>query len=169
MEPKPNHIPPLVEQALAWLEKMNIAYCYIPESEFWEFKYDGLYMFIVNAPDGNFLEICAPVFITDSDDVEIQDMVYECSEPVIEMEFSSMSHYGYDGHGMCHILQLISPQNPKSRLTKTFFVGKLKEIHELQFKLHDILHCTYEGMFNPPAEVMREILKDVHKSDENDD
>ena len=145
MEPKPNHIPPLVEQALAWLEKMNIAYCYIPESEFWEFKYDGLYMFIVNAPDGNFLEICAPVFITDS------------------------SHYGYDGHGMCHILQLISPQNPKSRLTKTFFVGKLKEIHELQFKLHDILHCTYEGMFNPPAEVMREILKDVHKSDENDD
>lgn len=34
--------------------------------------------------------------------------------------------------------------------------------------MHLILHGTYEGMFNPPAEVMREIFKDL-KFDESDE
>ena len=46
MTAKPNHIPLTVGQALVWLDKMKIAYRYIPESELWVFVYaDGMVLY----------------------------------------------------------------------------------------------------------------------------
>ena len=36
---KPKHIPSIVGQALAWLDKMKIAYRYVPDADLWEFVY----------------------------------------------------------------------------------------------------------------------------------
>lgn len=165
----PDHTPIIVGQALAWLTKMGIAYRYVPNAQSWEFIYDGLYLLIANECEANELGIYAPMLITDSDDEEIQRMVYEWSLPVIENEFSSNCDFGYNGEGLCHGCQWLGIRGQKPHLTKKTFVEKLNEMHELQLKLHFILQCTYEFMFNPPPEVMNEILKDQHKTKDNDE
>lgn len=165
MTAKPNHIPSTVGQALAWLDKMKIAYRYIPESELWEFVYDGLYMLLMNDCKDNEFGLYAPVLITDTDDEEIQKMVYDCSVPTIEQELSPNCDFGYHGEGLCHVAQWWGIQSKNPRLTKKFFVEKLKEMHDFQIKLHFILHCTYEGMFNPPAEVLQEIFKNINAAE----
>ena len=162
------HIPNVVKQALAWLDKMRIAYRYLPESELWEFIYDGLYMLLMNDCKDNEFGLYAPVLITDSDDEEIQKMVYDCSVPSIEQEFSANCDFGYHGEGLCHVAQWWGIQSNSPRLTKKVFMEKLKEMHEYQIKMYFILHCTYEGMFNPPPEVLKEIFKDL-KFDESDE
>ena len=164
----PKHIPNVVKQALTWLDKMKIAYRYIPESELWEFVYDGLYMLLMNDCKDNEFGLYAPVLITASDDEEIQNMVYDCSVPSIEQELSSNCDFGYHGEGLCHIAQWWGIQSNNPRLTKKVFIEKLKEMHEYQIKMYFIFHCTYEGMFNPPQEVLRDIFKDL-KYDENDE
>ena len=164
----PNHIPNVVKQALTWLDKMEIEYRFIPEAQLWEFIYDGLYLLLMNDCENNEFGIYAPMLITDDDDEEIQKMVYECSMPIIEMEFSSNCEVGYDGEGLCHISQWWGIQSPKPRLTKKIFMEKLGEMHELQLKFHFILHCTYEGMFNPPRKVMEEIFRNI-KNEETDE
>lgn len=168
MNNKPTHIPNIVEQALAWLDKMKIAYRYLPESELWEFIYDGLYVLLMNDCNDNEFGLYAPVLITDSDDEEIQKMVYDCSVPSIKQEFSANCDFGYHGEGLCHVAQWWGIQSNSPRLTKKFFMEKLKEMHEYQIKLYFILHCTYEGMFNPPPEVLKEIFKNL-KFDERDE
>lgn len=168
MTTKPNHIPLIVGQALVWLNKMKIAYRYVPDADLWEFVYDGLYMLLMNECEDNEFGLYAPMVITDTDDEEIRKMVYECSVPSIEQELSSNCDFGYHGEGLCHVAQWWGIQSKNPRLTKKVFVEKLKEMHDFQVKLHFILHCTYEGMFNPPAEVMQEIFKNI-KSDESDE
>lgn len=165
---QPDYIPNIVRQALAWLDRMKIAYRYIPEAHLWEFVYDGLYLLLMNDCKDDEFGIYAPTFITDSDDVEIQKMVYECSEPVIDMEFSSNCDIGYDGDGACHVAQWWGYKSEKPRFTRKVFVEKLKEMHDCQLKLYFILHCTYEGMFNPPKEVMKEIFKDLRTDESNE-
>lgn len=167
MNNKSTHIPNIVGQALAWLDKTKIAYRYIPESELWEFVYDGLYMLLMNDCKDNEFGLYAPVLITDSDDEEIQKMVYDCSVPSIEQEFSANCDFGYHGEGLCHVAQWWGIQSNSPRLTKKVFMEKLKEMHEYQIKLYFILHCTYECMFNPPQEVLKDIFKDF-KYDESD-
>lgn len=164
----PRHIPNIVKQALTWLGKMNIAYRYIPESELWEFVYEGLYMLLMNDCKDNEFGLYAPMLITDSDDEEIQKMVYDCSVPLIEQEMSSNCDFGYHGEGLCHVAQWWWIQSNNPRLTKKVFIEKLKEMHEYQIKMHFILQCTYESMFNPPSEVLREIFKDL-KYNESDE
>lgn len=164
----PKHIPAVVKQALAWLDKMEIEYRYIPDAQFWEFVYDGLYLLLMNDCADNEIGIYAPVLITDSEDEEIRKMVYECSEPVIKMEFTSNYDCGYDGGGVCHVAQWWGSKCEKPSLSKKVFVGQLKEMHDCQLKLHFILHCTYEGMFNPPREVMEEIFSNI-KNEEIDE
>lgn len=168
MNNKPTHIPNIVGQALAWLKKMKIAYRYIPESELWEFVYDGLYMLLLNDCKDNEFGLYVPVLITDSDDEEIQKMVYDCSVPSIEQELSSNCDFGYHSNGLCHVAQWWGIQSNNPKLTKEVFMEKLKEMHEYQITMLFILHCTYEGMFNPPPEVLREIFKvlECDKSDE---
>lgn len=168
MTTKPNHIPSIVGQALAWLDKMKIAYGYVPDADLWEFVYDGLYMLLMNDCNDSEFWLYAPMVITDTDDEEIRKMVYECSVPSIEHELSSNCDFGYHGDGLCHVAQWWGIQSKNPRLTKKVFVEKLKEMHDFQVKLHFILHCTYEGMFNPPAEVMQEIFRNI-KSDESDE
>lgn len=164
----PEHIPNIVGQALAWLDKMKIAYRYIPDAKLWEFTYDGLYLLLMNDCEDNEFGIYAPMLITDTDDEEICKMVYECSLPTIEMELSQNCDFGYHGEELCHIAQWWGINSSKPRLTKKAFVAKLKEMHEYQLKLHFILHCTYEGMFTPPREVMEGILKyaEIENNDE---
>ncbi len=161
----PDYTPNIVRQALDWLDRMKISYRYIPDAQLWEFVYDGLYLLLMNDCADDELVIYAPMIITDSEDEEICKMVYECSESVIEMEFSSNCDCGYDGDGVCHIAQWWGFKCEKPRLTKKVFVEKLKEMHDCQLKLHFILHCTYEGMFNPPREVMEEIFKNISTDD----
>ncbi len=168
MRSEPKYIPSTVGQALAWLDKMKIAYRYIPESELWEFVYDGLYMLLMNECEDNEFGLYAPVLITDSDDMEIQKMVYDCSVPTIEQELSPNCNFGYHGEGLCHVAQWWVIQSKNPRLTKKVFVEKLKEMHDFQIKLHFILHCTYEGMFNPPAEVLQEIFKNINAAEPNE-
>ena len=168
MTAKPNHIPSTVGQALAWLDNMKIAYRYIPESELWEFVYDGLYMLLMNECEDNEFGLYAPVLITDSDDKEIQKMVYDCSVPTIEQELSPNCDFGYHGEGLCHVAQWWGIQSENPRLTKKVFVEKLKEMHDFQINLHFILHCTYEGKFNPPAEVLQEIFKNINAAEPNE-
>lgn len=158
---RPKHIPNAVKQALTWLDRMKIAYRYIPESELWEFVYDGLYMLLMNDCKDNEFGLYAPMLITDSDDEVIQNMVYDCSVPSIEQELSSNCDFGYHGEGLCHVAQWRGSPSNNPRLTKKVFMEKLKEMHEYQIKMHLILHCTYEGLFNPPPEVLREIFKDL--------
>lgn len=167
MKTEPKNIPLTVGQALTWLDKMKIAYRYVPDADLWEFVYDGLYLLLMNECKDNELGIYAPIFITDSDDEEIQKMVYECSVPTIEMELSSNCDFGYDGNGLCHISQWWKTQSEKPHLTRKVFVAKLTEMHNQQLKLHFILHCTHECMFNPPEEVMKEIFRD-HNTDETE-
>lgn len=164
----PKHIPNIVKQALAWLDRMKISYRYIPEAQLWEFVYDGLYLLLMNDCENNEFGIYAPMFITDDDDEEIRKMVYECSKPIIEMEFSDNCEVAYDGDGVCHLAQWWGFKCEKPRLTKKVFVEKLKEMHDCQLTLHLILHCTHEGMFNPPREVMEEIFKNI-STDETDE
>lgn len=167
MKTEPKHIPSTVGQALAWLDKMKIAYRYVPDADLWEFVYGGLYLLLMNDCKDNEFGIYAPMLITDSDDSEIQKMVYECSVPTIEIELSSNCDFGYDGDGLCHIAQWWGIQSERPRLTKKVFMEKLKETHEYQQKLHFILHCTYECMFNPPEEVMSEIFKNINTDEAN--
>ena len=167
MNTKPEQIPSTVGQALAWLDKMKIAYRYVENADLWEFVYNGLYLLLMNDCKDNEFGIYAPMLITDSDDAEIQKMVYECSVPSIEQELSSDCDFGYDGDGLCHVAKWWGIQSEKPRLTKKVFVEKLKEMHDQQLKLHFILHCTHECMFNPPEEVMREIFKNIN-TDEAD-
>ncbi len=47
MKTEPKHIPSIVGQALAWLDKMKIAYRYVPDADLWEFVYDGLYLLMI--------------------------------------------------------------------------------------------------------------------------
>ncbi len=164
----PKHIPIVVSQALAWLDKMRVTYHYIPDSGLWVFEYEGLDLLLWNDVNENEFGLYAPVLITDSDDEEICKMVYECSVSVIEMELSSNCDFGYDGNGLCHVAQWWGIESTKPRLTRKVFEEKLKEMHDCQLKLHFILHCTYESMFNPPAEVVDEILKHNTITDEND-
>lgn len=163
---KPKHIPSTVGQALAWLDKMKIAYRYISDAELWEFVYDGLYLLLMNDCKDNEFGIYAPILITDTVDEEIQKMVYECSVPTIETELSSNCDFGYNDDGLCHVAQWWGCQCDNPRLTRKVFEEKLKEMHDYQLKLHFILHCTYEGMFNPPSEVMEDIFKKL-KTGEN--
>lgn len=72
MKTEPKNIPLTVGQALTWLDKMKIAYRYVPDADLWEFVYDGLYLLLMNECKDNELGIYAPIFITDSDDEEIQ-------------------------------------------------------------------------------------------------
>lgn len=109
MKTEPKNIPLTVGQALAWLDKMKIAYRYVPDADLWEFVYDG--------------------------------------------------------KGLCHISQWWKTQSVKPHLTRKVFVEKLTEMHDQQLKLHFILHCTHECMFNPPEEVLKEIFRD-HNTDE---
>lgn len=167
-ENTPEKVPAIVRQALNWLDRMGIAYRYIPDAQLWEFVYDGLYMLLMNDCNDNEFGLYAPVLITDTDDEEIQKMVYECSVPSIEQELSSNCDFGYHGEGLCHIAQWWGIESKNPRLTKKVFVEKLKEMHGFQIEMHFILHGTYEGLFNPPPEVMREIFKDL-KFDESDE
>lgn len=168
MNCKPENIPDIVGQALVWLDKMKISYRYVPESRLWEFVYDGLYMLLINDCEDDELCLYAPMMITDTDDEEIRQMVYDCSVPMFEHEFSSNCDYGYDGDGVCHLSQCWGFRGEKPRLLKKIFVEKLRELHDYQIKTHFILKCTYEGMFNPPPEIMREIFKDL-KPDDSDE
>lgn len=158
MNDKPQYVPNIVGQALARLDKMKIAYRYVPEALLWEFVYDGLYMLLINECEDDELCFYAPMFITDSDDEEIRKMVYDCSTSIFEMEFSDKCAYSYDGDGLCHLCQCWDFRDAKPRLLKKIFVEKLKEMHDCQIKMHFILKCTYESMFNPPPENMRETL-----------
>lgn len=167
MNAKPEYIPDIVSQALAWLDKMKIAYRYVPEARLWEFVYDGLYMLLINECEDDELFLFAPMFITDTDDEEMRQMVYDCSISTFEIEFSDNCVYSYDGDGVCHLAQCWGFRGKKPRLLKKIFIEKLKEMHEYQIKMHLILQCTYEGMFNPPQEIMREIFKDL-KANESD-
>lgn len=133
---KPNHIPLIVGQALTWLNKMKIAYRYVPDADLWEFVYDGLYMLLMNECEDNEFGLYAPMVITDTDDEEIRKMVYECSVPSIEQELSSNCDFGYHGEGLCHVAQWWGIQSKNPRLTKKVFVEKLKEMHDFQVKLH---------------------------------
>lgn len=63
MRSEPKYIPSTVGQALAWLDKMKIAYRYIPESELWEFVYDGLYMLLMNDYEDNEFGLYARVLM----------------------------------------------------------------------------------------------------------
>lgn len=105
MTTKPNHIPSIVGQALAWLDKMKIAYRYVPDADLWEFVYDGLYMLLMNDCNDSEFGLYAPMVITDTDDEEIRKMVYECSVPSIEQELSSNCDFGYHSEGLCHVSQ----------------------------------------------------------------
>lgn len=157
----PQHIPIVVRQALSYLDKMKIEYRYIPEAQLWEFVYDGLYLLLINECEDNEFGLYAPMLITDTDDEEIRKTVYECSTGILEMELSSNCDYGYDGDGVCHIAQWWGIHSNNPRLTRKVFEEKLKEMHGYQVKMHFILQATYEGMFNPPPEVLREIFKDL--------
>lgn len=168
MNANPEYIPNIVGQALTWLDKMKIAYRYVPEAQLWEFVYDGLYMLLMNECEADELCLYAPMLITDTDDKEIRQMVYDCSTGVFELEFSDKCDYAYDGDGVCHLAQCWGFRGVKPRLLKKVFVEKLMEMHEYQIQMHFILQCTYEGMFNPPPEIMREIFKDL-KPDESDE
>ena len=88
MNTKPEQITSTVGQALAWLDKMKIAYRYVENADLWEFVYNGLYLLLMNDCKDNEFGIYAPMLITDSDDAEIQKMVYECSVPSSEQEVS---------------------------------------------------------------------------------
>lgn len=167
MNDKPDYIPNTVGQALAWLDKMKIAYRYIPDAKLWEFTFDGLYLLLMNDCEEDEFGIYAPVLITDSDDEKICKIVYECSLPTIEMELSDNCDFCYHGEGLCHVAQWWGYKSTKPRLTKKVFVEKLKEMHEYQLKLHFILHCTYKFMFNPPREIMEEIFNNIE--DDNHD
>lgn len=159
----PESTPDIVGQALACLDRMDIHYRYRSDAGLWEFLYDGLYLLLLNDCKDNELGIYAPVFIVDSEDEEIRKMVYECSESAIEMELSSGCDFGYDGDGVCHVAGWWEFQCEKPRLTLKEFEAKLEEIHERQLKICCILHETYEMMFNPPGEVIEEILKNKTK------
>ena len=91
----PERVPAIVRQALTWLDRMGIACRYVPDAQLWEFVYDGLYMLLMNDCNDNEFGLYAPVLITDTDDEEIQKMVYECSVPSIEQELSSNCDFGY--------------------------------------------------------------------------
>lgn len=136
---KPKHIPIVVSQAIAWLNKMKIAYRHIPEAQLWEFVYDGLHMLLINECEDNEFGLYAPMLITDTDDEEIRKTVYECSTGILEMELSSNCDYGYDGDGVCHIAQWWGIRGKNPRLTRKVFEEKLKEMHENQIKMHFIL------------------------------
>lgn len=168
MNDKPVNIPNIVGQALALLDKMKIAYRYVPEAQLWEFVYDGLYLLLMNECEDDELCLYAPMFITDTDNEEIRKMIYECSTGMLEMELSTNCDYGYDGDGVCHIAQWWGIQSKNPRLTRKVFEEKIKEMHEYQIKMHFILRCTYEGMFNPPPEIMREIFKDLKPDESNE-
>lgn len=165
MKTKPNHIPSPVRQALNWLDRMGIAYRYIPDALLWEFVYDGLYMLLMNDCNDNEFGLYAPVLITDTDDEEVQKMVYECSVPSIEHVLSSNCDFGYHGEGLCHVAQWWGVEGKNPVLTKKAFVEKLKEMHKYQIEMHFILQGTYEGMFNPPEDVMQEVFKNINATE----
>ena len=156
---KPDYTPSAVRQALAWLGKMEIACRYVADAGLWEFVYDGLYLLLINDCADDELGIYAPMLITDSDNEQIRQIVYECSVPAIEAEFSPDCDFGYQGDGLCHVARWWTLTGAGRRLTKKALVGRLKEMRDAQLRLHFILHGTYEGMFNSPKEVLEDIFK----------
>lgn len=168
MENKPEYTPSTVRQALAWLDKLNISYHYVPEAHLWEFIYDGLYLLLLNDCKDNEFGIYAPMLITETDDEEICKIVCDVTFPMCEKEFSPDCNIGYDGNGMCHIAQGWFIESKRPHLTKKTFVEKLNEMHDYQLKLHFALQLTYEGMFNPPREVMEEIFKNLNNEESDE-
>lgn len=161
-------IPIVVRQALSWLDRMKITYSYVPGAQLWEFVYGGLYLLLINDCEDNEFGLYAPMLITDTDDEEIRKIVYESSTDILEMELSSNCDYGYDGEGVCHIAQWWGIQSKNPRLTRKVFEEILKEMHEYQIKMHFILKVTYEAMYNPPPEVLREIFKDPNPNESDE-
>lgn len=151
----------VVGQALAWLDKLNIPYRYAPEANLWEIVYEGRYLLLINDSEDNEMGIMAPVYISESDDERIQDMVYECSVPILESELSPDCDFCYHGNGLCRVSQWWVSRREQPRLTKKFFSEKLKEMHDTQLRFGLILRCVYEAMFNTPREKVEEVLRDL--------
>jgi len=113
----------------------------------------------------------APDFIDDDDDEEIQKMVFDFAVTLVENEpdFEN-ADIVYCDKGLGYISKWYGMRNEryKPRLFKKRFVEMLEDIHDLQIKFLMATKLANEALFNPPAEVLREVLGETDKSEDNE-
>lgn len=157
---RPRHI----LRCLEFLNSMGIEYEYFTKLDWWEFEFDGLYLFMPNNPSKNEIRIIAPVII-EGEYEEIKRMVYDWTVDSY-MDIPENCTITYDRDGWCHIYYT---WKFIQTMKKADFEEMLIQIHQLQDRLTFDCMTTHEFMFNPPASVLKEALANLKiEPDESD-
>lgn len=168
------HIPEIVNQALAWLDNMNIEYQYFEDGDFWNFRYKGLTIDLINSVDDNILAIYAPCLVLDEnydivEDDKICRMTYDMALRMAKDDKLDCD-LDYYGNGLAMVSQWWEFTSPRKMLYKYKFIEHLKIISDLHNKFQFLLDLSYNAMFNPPKEVMEEVFHNASIIDnENQD
>lgn len=166
---RPDKIPALVGQALHWLDTMKVPYTFCKEPEMWQFSYKETLISIPNDIDDREIGFIAIVFYEDElKDVEIQKMVFDFAVMLVkEAPDFANAEINYMSEGFGYISTWYGITNPKykPRFFKKKFIEFLDNICDLQLKFCLMCDAAYEALFNPPAEVLREALGEIDKSE----
>lgn len=157
------HIPCIVNQALAWLDNMNIEYQYFEDGDFWNFRYKGLTIDLLNSVEDNILAIYAPCILFNENYDTIEDdgicqMTYDMAVRMAKDDNLDCD-LDYYGNGLAMVSQWWEFAGSRKKLYKYKFIEHLKIISDLQKKFQFLLDLSYNAMFNPPKEVMEEVLR----------
>ena len=159
------HIPQIVNQALAWLDNMNIEYQYFEDGDFWNFRYKGLTIDLINSVDDNILAIYAPCLVLDEnydiiEDDKICRMTYDMALRMAKDDKLDCD-LDYYGNGLAMVSQWWEFTRPRKKLYKYKFIEHLKIISDLHNKFQFLLDLSYNAMFNPPKEVVEEVFRNA--------
>lgn len=149
---RPNHIPNVVGQALAWLDNMKLPYRYCAESDLWELTYKGYYVLIPNDVEEDELGFIAPA-MTHGDNEDTYRMVFDLAVKVTEGKLPECD-VQYVGQGLCQVSQWWKLSGRRQKLFKYRFIEKLNEIHEVQLKFWFTLSLAYDALFNPSEDAI---------------
>ena len=150
--------PRILYSALIWLDKMNIPHCFLKESNVWEIHYKGHYILMPNFTEDDEIALIYPVFIK-GEDKEIQDMVYEFALSIQGEELRECNIDKID-NDLCQVSQLWKFHGVR-KIYKYQLVDILNRIVKCGEYFELSLQESYEMLFNPPPEVLEEILRSV--------
>lgn len=159
----------LVNQALAWLDRMCIPYNDISLTDFWSFEYKGVTMHIPK--DCGYTEIgfYAPAIITTDDDDEDESTfkhIFDFAAEFAKDAFAEVS-VEYCSGGLCLVSQWWECKG-RNKLYKYRFVEMIESVCKLQSDVQFALEAAELALFNPPKEVVEEIFKDINTIEVND-
>lgn len=152
----PDKIPALVGQALEWIRKMGLPCRYLKDDDWWEILYKNVYVLIPNYVADDEIGFITCALAKGQPDDEVCRMVYDFAMKTSEGELSDCE-VDYIENGLCQVSQWWLLKG-RQKLYKYRLKEKLDELLKRQWTLMIHLYMAYEALFNPPAEVLKEIF-----------